>query len=138
MAKAAATLLKVAGILLALTATVIAQDYPTKPVRLIVPFAPGGSVDVIARSIAMQLGERLGRQVVVDNRPGASGIIATELAVNAAPDGHTLLMLSFTHAPSVHGFTRHPMIPAAPLSGSPCSPRASACSASIQRCRPVR
>ena len=62
MAKAAATLLKVAGILLALTATAIAQDYSTKPVRLIVPFAPGGSVDVIARSIAMQLGERLGRR----------------------------------------------------------------------------
>lgn len=95
-----ATLLKAAGLLLALTAVAAAQDYPAKPVRLIVPFAPGGSVDTVARTIAARLGERLGRQVVADNRPGASGIIATELAVNSPADGHTLLMMSFTHTMS--------------------------------------
>ena len=81
-----------------------AQDYPTKPVRLLVPFAPGGSVDIVARAIAARLGERLGRQVVAENRPGAATIVATELAVNSPPDGHTLLMLSFSHAvtPWVH------------------------------------
>jgi tripartite-type tricarboxylate transporter receptor subunit TctC len=94
------TLLKAAGLVLALTAAAGAQGYPSKPVRLIVPFAPGGSVDTIARTIAARLGERLGKQVMTDNRPGASGIIATELAVNSPPDGHTLLMMSFTHTMS--------------------------------------
>jgi len=75
-----------------------AQDFPTKPLRLLVPFPPAGSVDVVARAIATRLGERLGKPVTVDNRPGGSTIIATELAVNSPPDGHTLLMLSFTHA----------------------------------------
>ena len=89
-----------ASLLLALTTATAAQDYPTKPVRLIVPFTPGGSVDTVARIVAARLGERLGKQVVVDNRPGASGIIATEIAVHAPPDGHTLLMMSFTHTMS--------------------------------------
>jgi tripartite-type tricarboxylate transporter receptor subunit TctC len=91
---------KTVALLLAFTAAAGAKGYPTKPVRLIVPFAPGGSVDTMARTIAVRLGERLGRQVVADNRPGASGIIATELAVNSPPDGHTLLMMSFTHTMS--------------------------------------
>lgn len=91
-------LLKAAGLLLAFTTLAAAQDYPTKPVRLLVPFAPGGSVDIVARAVAARLGERLGRQVVTDNRPGGSTIIATEIAVNSPPDGHTLLMISFTHA----------------------------------------
>lgn len=89
-----------ACLLLAFAAAAMAQDYPAKPVRLIVPFTPGGSVDTVARIVATRLGERLGRQVVVDNRPGASGIIATEIAVNAPADGHTLLMMSFTHTMS--------------------------------------
>lgn len=98
------TLLKAAALLLALTAAATAQDYPTKPVRLLVPFAPGGSVDIVARAIAARLGERLGKQVLAENRPGAATIVATELAVNSPPDGHTLLMISFSHAvtPWVH------------------------------------
>ena len=92
------TLLKAAALLLALTAAATAQDYPTKPVRLLVPFAPGGSVDIVARAIAARLGERLGKQVLAENRPGAATIVATELAVNSPPDGHTLLMISFSHA----------------------------------------
>src|SRR4029453_4404115 len=92
------TLLKSAALLLALTAAATAQDYPTKPVRLLVPFAPGGSVDIVARAIAARLGERLGKQVIAENRPGAATVVATEIAVNAPPDGHTLLMISFSHA----------------------------------------
>src|SRR5215203_2251593 len=92
------TLLKAAALLLALTTAATAQDYPTKPVRLLVPFAPGGSVDIVARAIAARLGERLGKQVLAENRPGAATIVATELAVNSPPDGHTLLMISFSHA----------------------------------------
>jgi tripartite-type tricarboxylate transporter receptor subunit TctC len=80
-----------------------AQDYPTKPIRLIVPQAPGGSNDIHARYIGGQLAERLGRQVVVDNRPGAEGMIGTEIVARAAPDGYTLLMASraFTMNPAV-------------------------------------
>ena len=78
-------------------------NYPTKPIRLIVPQAPGGSNDIMARYIGGQLGERLGRQVVVDNRPGAEGMIGSELVARAAPDGYTLLMAStaFTMNPAV-------------------------------------
>jgi tripartite-type tricarboxylate transporter receptor subunit TctC len=69
-------------------------SYPIKPIRLVVPQAPGGSNDIWARYFGGQLGERLGRQVVVDNRPGADGIIGTELVSKANPDGYTLLMTS--------------------------------------------
>jgi tripartite-type tricarboxylate transporter receptor subunit TctC len=100
MPKARSLMLKIAGLLLALTATAAAQDYPSKPVRLIIPFPPGGSNDVVGRMIAIQLSERLGKQVVVDNRGGAGGIIGTEAAANAAHDGYTLLIISIAHAVS--------------------------------------
>ena len=75
--------------------TVHAQsDYPRKPIRLIVPFAPGGPVDIIARSIAPKMGESLGQQILVDNRGGAGSAIGTELAARSPPDGYTLLMVS--------------------------------------------
>ena len=67
-----------------------AQDYPVKPVRMIVASPPGGSPDILARTLSQRLGENLGQQVVVDNRAGASGIIGTEIAAQAAADGHTL------------------------------------------------
>jgi tripartite-type tricarboxylate transporter receptor subunit TctC len=75
-----------------------AQTYPSKPVRLIIPFPPGGSNDIVGRMIAMQLTERLGTQVVVDNRGGAGGIIGTEIAAKSQPDGHTLLIISIAYA----------------------------------------
>src|SRR5215469_2494843 len=100
MPKGVSLVLKIAAVLLALSAPLAAQDYPTKPIRLIIPFPPGGSNDVVGRMIALQLGERLGRQVIVDNRGGAGGIIGTEAASKAAPDGYTLLIISIAHAVS--------------------------------------
>ncbi len=69
-----------------------AQTYPARPIRAIVPYAAGGGVDAVARLIAPRLGERLGQQVVIDNRPGATGNIGAELATRAAPDGYTVLI----------------------------------------------
>lgn len=80
-----------------------AADYPARPIRVIVPQAPGGSNDIMARYIGGHLSERLGRQIVVDNRPGAEGMIGTEIVARATPDGYTLLMASraFTMNPAV-------------------------------------
>jgi tripartite-type tricarboxylate transporter receptor subunit TctC len=69
-----------------------AQDYPSKPIRVLVPFAPGGAVDTTARILAQKMTERLGWQFVVDNRPGGNGFIATTAVARASPDGYTLLM----------------------------------------------
>jgi len=87
-----------AALVLALAPTVAQpQAYPTKPVRLVIPFPPGGSNDIIGRMFGMQLAGRIGQQVVVDNRAGAGGVIGTELASKAAPDGYTLLLISTAH-----------------------------------------
>ena len=93
-----ALLLKTAGLLLAFTAAAAAQEYPSKPVRLIVPFPPGAINDSVGRMIATQLSARLGKQVVVDNRSGAGGVIGSELAANAPKDGYTLLVVSLVNA----------------------------------------
>jgi tripartite-type tricarboxylate transporter receptor subunit TctC len=76
---------------LLLSGAAVGQTWPTKPVRVVVPFPPGGSTDVLGRIVATKLTEALGQQVVVDNRAGAGGIIGTDIVVKAPPDGHTLL-----------------------------------------------
>jgi len=83
-----------AGLASLSVATAFAQDYPNRPVRMIVPFAAGGPTDVIARVVAMKLTEGLGQQVVVDNRAGAGGNIGMGLAATASPDGHTVIVVS--------------------------------------------
>lgn len=85
-----------AGLMLALPAQVPAQDYPTKPVRFIVPLAAGGGMDTVARGLAQKLGESLGQAIVVDNRGGGGGSIGAEMAAAAAPDGYTWIMMSAT------------------------------------------
>lgn len=80
------------------TATASAQSYPNRPVRMLIGFSAGGGADTIARSVAPRLTEALGQQIVVENRPGANGIIAADLAARAAPDGYTLLLAPGNYA----------------------------------------
>jgi tripartite-type tricarboxylate transporter receptor subunit TctC len=102
----------------------LAQDYPTRPVRLIVPFAPGGSADVFGRFIAQRLQESLGQTFVIDNRPGGGSIIGTDAVAKAAPDGYTLLVMSNTHTVNESLIPNRPFqlmrdfAPVAPLNAS--------------------
>ena len=75
----------------------LAQTYPTKPVKIIVPFGPGGFTDVVARILGVKLGESLGQSVVIENKPGAGSMIGTDQVAKSAPDGHTLVIVSSTH-----------------------------------------
>jgi tripartite-type tricarboxylate transporter receptor subunit TctC len=85
----------------------VAQDYPSRPIRLIVPSTPGGSVDMLARSIGPRLNERWGQQVVIDNRPGAGGVIAADMTAKAPPDGHTLIMATIAAMATIVGLSRN-------------------------------
>ena len=98
MKRLCALLVQIAALILALTTVAAAQDYPNKPVRIVVPFPPGGFNDIVARLIGAQLSERLGKQFLVDNRSGAGGAIAGEIVANAPKDGHTLLIVSIAIA----------------------------------------
>jgi tripartite-type tricarboxylate transporter receptor subunit TctC len=94
-----------------------AQDYPTRPVRVIVPFPPGGVNDTVGRMMATQLSERLGKQFVVDNRSGAAGVTGTELAANAPKDGYTLLVVSLVNVvnPWLYKLSHDPIKSFAPI-----------------------
>lgn len=92
-------------------AAVAAQQYPAKVIRIVVPLPPGGSNDLASRLVAEKMTAGMGQPVVVDNRPGASGIIATELVAKSAPDGYTLLMANTAHVDNVSFFSKLPYDP---------------------------
>jgi tripartite-type tricarboxylate transporter receptor subunit TctC len=114
----ASRLLLPAFIAAASVPVVAGESYPVRPVRLIVPFAAGGGADVVARVIARGLSERLGQQVVIDNRAGAGGVIGVELGARAAADGHTLTFVpaSFTMQPALRSLPYDPIKSFAPIS----------------------
>src|SRR5438045_777034 len=95
-----------AAAVLCLAAWAQAQNYPSRPIRLVVPFSPGGAADVPGRILTQKLSEAVGHQVVVDNRPGAGSTIGAELVAKAPPDGYTLLMISNTHVVSAALYKR--------------------------------
>jgi tripartite-type tricarboxylate transporter receptor subunit TctC len=110
--------------LFAVPLVAFAQAYPAKPVRIIVPFAPGGGSDLAGRLVAAKLSERMGAQFIVDNRPGAGSNLGAEIAVKAPPDGYTLLLISasYTVNPSVYKLTFDPIndiTPIIQISGGP-------------------
>jgi tripartite-type tricarboxylate transporter receptor subunit TctC len=94
-----------------------AATYPSRPIRIVVGFTPGGQPDITARLIATKLTEKFGQQVVVDNRPGAGGTLGTRIVVEATPDGHTLLSVSSSHAISPSVYAKLPYDARRDLSG---------------------
>ena len=91
------------------TPSLSAQDYPNRPVRLVVPFGPGGGSDYVGRLVGQKLTEQMGQQVVVDNRPGAASLVGTELVARSAPDGYTLCLcdVGFTINPAYYSKTKY-------------------------------
>ncbi len=126
MARMHSRLLAIAGIALALTGTAAAQDYPSRPVRIVVPFAPGGLNDLLARTVAAGLTDRLGKQFVVENKTGAGGVVGSELVAKSPPDGYTLLIVSIAHAvnPALYKLPYEPLKAFAPISIFASSPNA--------------
>jgi len=111
------SLAPIAAAMLGISPAAIAQQYPTKPVRIIVPFAPGGGSDFIARFTAQRLTAALGWQVIVENRPGAGGLLGIESGVKADPDGYTLTLInsSYTVNPALYPIKFDPLIDITPV-----------------------
>ena len=119
MTKTLSRLFQSIAVLLALVSgAAAADDYPNRPMRLIIPFPPGGSNDVVGRLVARYLSEKIGQQVFVDNRGGAGGVIGTEACATAAPDGYTLCIISIAHAvnPWLHKLNYDPIKSFVPIS----------------------
>src|SRR6185503_8793512 len=76
----------------------LAQDYPSKPVRFIVPYAPGGSSDILARTLGQKLAESMGQPFVIDNRPGAGSMVGTEVLAKSPPDGYSIILSDMPHS----------------------------------------
>ena len=113
MARRIAAIVSTLFVLVSAVAAASAQDaertaYPTKPVRILVPFPAGGAVDIVARTLGDELGKRWGQSVVIENRPGAGGTIATQAAATSAPDGYTLILVATGHALNPHFFAKLP------------------------------
>ena len=110
-----------AGMAMAMALPVAAQEYPAKPIRIVVPFGPGTATDIVARTVGAQLSSRTGQPVVIDNKPGAEGQIGAQAAATAAPDGYTLFITTqTTQAMNVHIYKSLPYDPVksfAPISG---------------------
>jgi len=98
---------------LALPGMAVAQDYPSRPIRVVVPFTPGTGMDIIARNVGPKLSERLGQPVVIDNRPGASGNLGAEMVAKATPDGHTMMVSGNPLIVSAHLYRNVPFKPLA-------------------------
>jgi tripartite-type tricarboxylate transporter receptor subunit TctC len=112
IAKVIAAIAAWAGILVLPTAALAQSEYPNKPVKLIVGFAPGGSTDIVARIVAQRLGERLGQTIIVENRAGAGGTIGADAAAKAPPDGYTLTLgTTSTHAIAAGAYSKLPYNP---------------------------
>jgi tripartite-type tricarboxylate transporter receptor subunit TctC len=91
-----------------LATTLLAQPYPSKPVRLLVPFGPGGVGDITSRAVMQKMSESIGQQIIIDNRPSAGGIVATETVAKSEPDGYTLYLMNNTNAVSAAMFKKLP------------------------------
>ena len=88
--------------------TLLAQPYPSKPIRLLVPFGPGGVGDITSRAVMQKMSESIGQQIIIDNRPSAGGIVATETVAKSEPDGYTLYLMNNTNAVSAAMFKKLP------------------------------
>jgi len=110
-----------AGMAVALAMPAAAQDYPTKPIRIVVPFGPGTATDIVARTVGAEIASRTGQAVVIDNKPGAEGQIGAQAAATSAPDGYTLFITTqTTQAINIHVYKSLPYDPVksfAPVSG---------------------
>src|SRR6478609_6232462 len=93
---------------LIVAAPAYAQNYPVKPIRLLVPFGPGGVGDITSRAVMQKMSEAVGQQIIIDNRPSAGGIVATETVAKSEPDGYTLMLMNNTNAVSAAMFRKLP------------------------------